>query len=82
MNSWVYAGFEATYKRMGVDFDKLYYESTTYLLGKDEVLRGVDQGVFFKKEDGSVWVGDIGNQTADFNLGLRNTISYKNFDFY
>lgn len=50
MNGWVYAGFDTTYKRMGVDFEKLYYESNTYLLGKEEVLRGVEQGVFFKKK--------------------------------
>lgn len=56
MNSWVYKGFDATYKRMGVDFEKLYYESETYLLGKEEVLKGVEKGIFFKKEDGSVWV--------------------------
>ena len=71
MNSWVYAGFEATYKRMGVDFEKLYYESTTYLLGKDEVLRGVEQGVFFKKEDGSVWV-DLTADGLDQKVLLRS----------
>lgn len=54
MNGWVYDGFAVTYKRMGVDFEKLYYESQTYLMGKDEVMRGVEQGVFFRKEDGSV----------------------------
>jgi len=71
MNGWVYAGFEATYKRMGVDFEKLYYESTTYLLGKDEVLRGVEQGVFFKKEDGSVWV-DLTADGLDQKVLLRS----------
>ncbi|MEQ1588586.1 MAG: arginine--tRNA ligase [Cyclobacteriaceae bacterium] len=71
MNGWVYAGFEATYKRMGVDFDKLYYESTTYLLGKEEVLRGVKQGVFFKKEDGSVWV-DLTVDGLDQKVLLRS----------
>jgi arginyl-tRNA synthetase len=71
MNSWVYAGFEATYKRMGVDFEKLYYESTTYLLGKEEVLRGVEQGVFFKKEDGSVWV-DLTEDGLDQKVLLRS----------
>ena len=71
MNSWVYAGFEATYKRMGVDFEKLYYESTTYLLGKDEVLRGVEQGVFFKKQDGSVWV-DLTADGLDQKVLLRS----------
>ncbi len=71
MNGWVYSGFEATYKRMGVDFDKLYYESTTYLLGKDEVMRGVEQGVFFKKEDGSVWV-DLTSDGLDKKVLLRS----------
>lgn len=71
MNGWVYGGFEATYKRMGVDFEKLYYESTTYLLGKDEVLRGVEQGVFFKKEDGSVWV-DLTADGLDQKVLLRS----------
>jgi len=50
MNSWVYAGFEKTYKQLGVDFDKYYYESNTYLLGKDIIQEGLDKGVFFKKE--------------------------------
>ncbi len=71
MNGWVYAGFSSTYKRMGVDFEKLYYESTTYLLGKDEVLRGVEQGVFFKKEDGSVWV-DLTADGLDQKVLLRS----------
>jgi arginyl-tRNA synthetase len=71
MNGWVYAGFETTYKRMGVDFEKLYYESTTYLLGKDEVLRGVEKGVFFKKEDGSVWV-DLTADGLDQKVLLRS----------
>ena len=56
MNSWVYAGFEETYKRIGSDFDKTYYESDTYLLGKKLVQYGLEQKVFFKKEDGSVWI--------------------------
>ncbi len=70
MNGWVYEGFDATYKRMGVDFDKLYYESDTYLLGKDEVSKGIDKGVFFKKEDGSVWV-DLTGDGLDEKLLLR-----------
>jgi arginyl-tRNA synthetase len=70
MNGWVYAGFEATYKRMGVDFEKLYYESETYLLGKDEVLKGLDRGVFFKKDDGSVWV-DLTADGLDQKVLLR-----------
>ena len=70
MNGWVYEGFNATYKKMGVDFDKLYYESDTYLLGKEEVMRGVEQGVFFKKEDGSVWV-DLTNDGLDQKVLLR-----------
>ncbi|RFM28028.1 arginine--tRNA ligase [Deminuibacter soli] len=56
MNSWVYAGFDETYKRIGSDFDKIYYESNTYLLGKDLVEEGLQKGVFFQKEDGSVWI--------------------------
>ncbi len=56
MNSWVYAGFEVTYKRIGSDFDKTYYESNTYLLGKELVEEGLKKGVFFKKDDGSVWI--------------------------
>lgn len=56
MNSWVYAGFDATYKRIGSDFDKTYYESNTYLLGKDLVEQGLQKGVFYAKEDGSVWI--------------------------
>jgi arginyl-tRNA synthetase len=71
MNSWVYAGFDSTYKRMGVDFEKLYYESDTYLLGKDEVLRGVERGVFFKKDDGSVWV-DLTSDGLDQKVLLRS----------
>ena len=61
MNSWVYEGFDITYKRIGTDFQKIYYESNTYLLGKDIVKEGLEKGVFYKKEDGSVWI----NLTAD-----------------
>jgi arginyl-tRNA synthetase len=71
MNGWVYDGFAGTYKRMGVDFEKLYYESQTYLLGKEEVLRGVEKGVFFKKEDGSVWV-DLTADGLDQKVLLRS----------
>ncbi len=70
MNQWVYDGFDATYKRMGVDFDKIYHESETYLLGKDIVLEGLKKGIFFKKEDGSVWV-DLADQGLDQKLLLR-----------
>jgi arginyl-tRNA synthetase len=56
MNSWVYAGFDVTYKKIGSDFDKTYYESNTYLLGKNIVQQGLDKKVFFKKEDGSIWI--------------------------
>ncbi|HEV3325178.1 MAG TPA: arginine--tRNA ligase [Puia sp.] len=56
MNGWVYAGFDVTYKRIGSDFDKIYYESNTYLLGKELVEQGLEKGVFFQKEDGSVWI--------------------------
>ncbi|MBT1687837.1 arginine--tRNA ligase [Dawidia soli] len=71
MNGWVYDGFGATYARMGVDFDKLYYESDTYLLGRDEVLRGLEKGIFFKKEDGSVWV-DLTADGLDQKVLLRS----------
>ena len=70
MNSWVYAGFDATYQKMGVDFDKFYYESDTYLLGKDIVEEGLAKGVFFKKENGSVWV-DLTDEGLDEKLVLR-----------
>jgi arginyl-tRNA synthetase len=71
MNSWVYEGFNATYKKMGVEFEKLYYESNTYLLGKEEVLKGLEKGVFFKKEDGSVWV-DLTSDGLDQKVLLRS----------
>lgn len=70
MNGWVYQGFESTYKRMGVDFDRLYYESDTYLIGKDHVLEGLKKGVFYQKEDGSVWV-DLSDDGLDEKLLLR-----------
>lgn len=71
MNGWVYEGFDVTYKKMGVDFDKLYYESETYLLGREEVLKGLERGVFFRKEDGSVWV-DLTSDGLDQKLLLRS----------
>ena len=71
MNSWVYAGFEKTYEQMGVSFDKLYYESQTYLLGKEAVRIGLDKGVFYKKEDGSVWI-DLTDDGLDHKLLLRS----------
>lgn len=70
MNNWVYAGFDLTYKKMGVDFDKIYYESTTYLEGKDLVLEGLEKGVFYRKEDGSVWA-DLTPDGLDHKLLLR-----------
>ncbi|GGH06914.1 arginine--tRNA ligase [Pedobacter zeae] len=70
MNEWVYAGFNITYKNLGVDFDKFYYESNTYLLGKDTVEEGLAKGVFFKKEDGSVWI-DLTADGLDQKLVLR-----------
>lgn len=70
MNSWVYAGFEKTYKQLGVNFDKYYYESNTYLLGKDIIQEGLDSGVFFKKEDHSVWI-DLTEEGLDEKLVLR-----------
>jgi len=71
MNSWVYEGFKVTYENMGVDFDKLYYESDTFVLGKDIVLEGLNKGVFFKKEDGSVWI-DLTSEGLDEKLLLRS----------
>ncbi|MFN5444968.1 MAG: arginine--tRNA ligase [Crocinitomicaceae bacterium] len=71
MNGWVYEGFASTYKMMGVDFDKLYYESETYLLGKDLVDDGLQKGVFYRKEDGSVWV-DLTSDGLDEKLVLRS----------
>ena len=70
MNGWVYKGFDETYKKLGVDFDKIYYESDTYLLGKDIVLKGLESGVLFKKEDGSVWA-DLSEEGLDQKLLLR-----------
>ncbi len=70
MNSWVYAGFDETYRKMGVSFDKIYYESNTYLLGKELVQKGLDMGVLFRKEDGSVWC-DLTDAGLDQKLLLR-----------
>ena len=70
MNSWVYAGFEETYKKLGVDFEKYYYESNTYLLGKDIIQEGLHKGVFFAKPDGSVWI-DLTEDGLDQKLVLR-----------
>ncbi|WP_433896427.1 arginine--tRNA ligase [Sphingobacterium mizutaii] len=70
MNGWVYAGFDKTYKQLGVDFDKFYYESETYLLGKDIIQEGLEKGVFFKKEDNSVWI-DLTDEGLDQKLVLR-----------
>ena len=70
MNNWVYAGFEATYLEMGVEFDKLYYESNTYLTGKDEVIKGLEAGVFTRRDDGSIWV-DLTQDGLDEKLLLR-----------
>ncbi len=71
MNEWVYAGFDETYKRMGVDFDKIYYESETYLEGKDKVLEGLEAGKMYRKEDGSVWA-DLTGEGLDHKLLLRS----------
>lgn len=71
MNQWVYDGFEQTYHALGVDFDKNYYESDTYLLGKDIVAEGLEKGVFFKKEDGSVWI-DLTDEGLDEKIVLRS----------
>ncbi|WP_299313966.1 arginine--tRNA ligase [uncultured Aquimarina sp.] len=71
MNSWVYAGFDETYKSLGVDFDSYYYESNTYLLGKDNIEEGLASGVFFKKGDGSIWC-DLTDEGLDEKLVLRS----------
>ncbi len=71
MNEWVYDGFDQTYSRLGVDFDKIYYESETYLAGKEEVQKGLEKGIFFKKEDGSVWA-DLTSIGLDNKLLLRS----------
>jgi arginyl-tRNA synthetase len=71
MNSWVYAGFDETYKRLGVDFDRIYYESETYLEGKQTVLEGLDRGIFYRRDDGSVWA-DLTGDGLDEKLLLRS----------
>lgn len=71
MNEWVYAGFDETYKRLGVDFDKIYYESETYLEGKEKVLEGLEKGIMYRKEDNSVWA-DLTNDGLDHKLLLRS----------
>ncbi len=71
MNNWVYKGFDVTYKRLGVDFDKIYYESDTYLVGKERVLKGLKDGVFYQREDGSVWI-DLTDEGLDHKLLLRS----------
>ncbi len=82
MNAWVYDGFDITYKNLGVNFDKLYYESNTYLLGKDVVADGLKRGVFFEKEDGSVWI-DLTEDGLDEKIVLRSdgTSVYMTQDF-
>lgn len=70
MNNWVYAGFDETYKKMGVSFDKIYYESNTYLEGKEKVMEGLEKGFFYKKEDASVWA-DLTAEGLDHKLLLR-----------
>jgi arginyl-tRNA synthetase len=71
MNGWVYQGFDETYKMLGVDFDKIYYESDTYLIGRDEVIRGLDEGYFYRREDGSVWA-DLSGEGLDEKILLRS----------
>ena len=71
MNSWVYEGFDETYRELGVAFDKIYYESETYLTGKEEVLEGLKRGVFYQKEDGSVWA-DLTDEGLDHKVLLRS----------
>jgi len=71
MNEWVYSGFDTTYRRLGIDFDKIYYESQTYLLGKQTVVEGLENGVFYQKHDGSVWC-DLTKEGLDEKLLLRS----------
>lgn len=71
MNNWVYAGFDETYRRLGVDFDKIYYESDTYLEGKEKVLEGLEKGIMYRKDDGSVWA-DLTDAGLDHKLLLRS----------
>ncbi|MDC3317953.1 arginine--tRNA ligase [Schleiferiaceae bacterium] len=71
MNNWVYTGFNTTYTKLGVDFDKNYYESKTYVLGKDDVNKGLESGVFYQKDDGSVWI-DLEDEGLDHKLVLRS----------
>lgn len=71
MNQWVYEGFDETYRRLGVDFDKIYYESQTYIVGKKEVLRGLEEGIFYQRPDGSVWA-DLTEDGLDEKLLLRS----------
>lgn len=71
MNQWVYNGFDVTYKELGVDFDKIYYESETYIYGKNEVLRGLSEGIFYQKDDSSVWA-DLTAEGLDHKILLRS----------
>ncbi|MCB9263747.1 MAG: arginine--tRNA ligase [Lewinellaceae bacterium] len=71
MNDWVYQGFDETYRSLGVEFDKLYFESDTYLLGKDAIRKGLEKGVFYQKDDGSVWI-DLSDVNLDHKLVLRS----------
>ncbi len=71
MNNWVYEGFDVTYKRLGIDFDKIYYESQTYLVGKDKVMEGLSSGAFYKREDGSVWA-NLTDEGLDEKILLRS----------
>ncbi|HOU96170.1 MAG TPA: arginine--tRNA ligase [Bacteroidales bacterium] len=71
MNSWVYEGFDETYRKLGVDFDKIYYESETYKEGKEQVLKALDKGIFYRKEDGSVWA-DLESEGLDHKVLIRS----------
>ena len=71
MNNWVYAGFDESYKALGVSFDKIYYESNTYLVGKNKVMEGLKKGLFYKREDGSVWA-DLTADGLDQKLLIRS----------
>ena len=71
MNGWVYEGFDETYRKLGVTFDKIYHESETYLLGKNVVQEGIEKGILYRKEDGSVWI-DLRDEGLDEKLLLRS----------
>ena len=80
MNSWVYDGFEDTYKKIGISFDKIYYESDTYLIGKDFIKKGLEKNIFHQKDDKSVWV-NLEDKNLDNKLLLRYNQSRSHYFF-